>query len=167
MSLTDPTGLTCYYPNGGSNGVSAGSYLSTEIWRRRPRWMPPIPVGLGSPISSRSITVSFPMTIARPARRDATAVVSTARGSQSSGASWLQRTFGWLWATPQSLVIANDVPLNAKAQAIVQDLRKRIDNYPTICGAGAYFYAGKEFPFGTRRARFRWDLLRKPIPGRV
>lgn len=56
----------------------------------------------------------------------------------------------WAFLTAPAVprYVPNDVPLNAKAQVVARELSKKIDTYPTVCGGGVYFYAGKEFSAG-------------------
>jgi RHS repeat-associated protein len=59
---------------------------------------------------------------------------------------------GSLWAfltAPQvPRYVPDDKPLDQKGQVVVQELSKKIDAYPTICGGGMYLYAGKEISAG-------------------
>ena len=59
---------------------------------------------------------------------------------------------GSLWAfltsPPVPRYVPNDRPLDQKGQIVMHELSKRIDNYPTVCGGGAYLYLGKEFDIG-------------------
>jgi len=59
---------------------------------------------------------------------------------------------GSLWAlllAPQiPRYVPYDKPLDERGQIVVRELGKRIDAYPTICGGGFYFYAGRELEAG-------------------
>jgi RHS repeat-associated protein len=55
---------------------------------------------------------------------------------------------GLLLAPAVPRYVANDRPLGPKGQAVTQELSKRIDQYPTVCGGGVYAYVGREFGGG-------------------